>query len=268
MTIGLHGAPGSKELTHQARVAFTQGKNGEALKLANQAIQADADDMEAYYVRGRLFDATREYAKAIADYDVVLKMDATATGVFQRRGEAHFKLGNFQKSIEDFDQFIQGDSKRYAEHWQRGIACYYAGKFEEGRRMFEAHQKVNSNDVENAVWHFLCVARASGIDKAREALIPISGDARVPMAQVHLLFAGKAKPEDVLTAASINSVKEHLFYAHLYLGLYYEALGDKAKTREHIKLAVEKYPTDHYMGDVARVHAMVLDKAVKPEAKP
>jgi lipoprotein NlpI len=264
----LLAAPSSAELLQQARIAFTQGKNEEALKLADQAVTTDAKNMEAYYVRARLSDATRQYEKAIADYDVVLKMDSTATGVFQRRGEAHFKIGNFSKAIEDFDQFIQGDSKRYAEHWQRGIACYYAGKFDEGRKMFEAHQTVNSNDVENAVWHFLCVARASGIDKAREVLIPISGDTRVPMAQVHLLFAGKAKPEDVLAAASISKITEHLFYAHLYLGLYYEAVGDREKTREHIKLAVEKYPSDHYMGDVARVHLKVLEKADKPAAKP
>jgi lipoprotein NlpI len=43
-------------------------------------------------------------------------------------------------------------------------------------------------------------------------------------------------------------------FAHLYLGLYYEAAGDKKKTLEHMKNAVEDYPIRGYMGDVARVH--------------
>jgi len=145
------------------------------------------------------------------------------------------------------------------QHWQRGIAYYYAGRFEAGRKQFELHQTVNPNDVENAVWHFLCVARASNVEKARAALIPITGDARVPMMEVHALFAGKLKPEDILKAATAGNppaarLNRQLFYAHLYLGLYFEALGDDGKAREHITKAAGEYQTGDYMGDVARVH--------------
>ena len=115
------------------------------------------------------------------------------------------------------------------------------------------------------MWHFLCVARASGIEKARVALIPIERDARVPMMQVHALFAGKMKPEDVLGAAQAGNptpaqLDNQLFYAHLYLGLYYEALGDLKRTREHIFKAAGDFKAEHYMGDVARVHAQVLQQ--------
>jgi lipoprotein NlpI len=44
-----------------------------------------------------------------------------------------------------------------------------------------------------------------------------------------------------------------LFYAHLYIGLYYEAAGDAKAAREHLERAVS-YRANHYMGDVARVH--------------
>ncbi len=118
---------------------------------------------------------------------------------------------------------------------------------------------MNPNDVENAVWHFLCVARASGMEKARAALIPIQGDARVPMMEVHALFAGKLKPEDVLKAAGDGGPvtpqgNRQLFYAHLYLGLYFEVLGDDKQAREHITKAAGEFQTGDYMGDVARVH--------------
>ena len=119
--------------------------------------------------------------------------------------------------------------------------------------------------MENAAWHFLCVARLSGVEKARAVLIPIQGDPRVPMKEVHELFAGKAKPADVLTAARAGEpppgqLRLNLFYAHLYLGLYYEALGDSAKSREEILRASNEYAGDDYMGDVARVHAQVFEK--------
>ena len=50
-----------------------------------------------------------------------------------------------------------------------------------------------------------------------------------------------------------------LFYAHLYLGLYYDATGDTKLAREHIFKAAA-FKADHYMGDVARVHAGLLKK--------
>jgi lipoprotein NlpI len=124
---------------------------------------------------------------------------------------------------------------------------------------------VDTNDVENAVWHYLCNARAAGVEKARAGLLKIGKDRRVPMTEVYALFAGKAKPEDVLTAARAGDprgeeLKRRLFYAHLYLGLYYETEGDKKKAREHITKAADDYRIGHYMGDVAVVHRDLLKK--------
>jgi len=49
------------------------------------------------------------------------------------------------------------------------------------------------------------------------------------------------------------------FYAHLYVGLYYEAHGDEAKCREHMAAAVER-KIGHYMWDVANVHLARMAK--------
>jgi lipoprotein NlpI len=77
------------------------------------------------------------------------------------------------------------------------------------------------------------------------------------MKQVHELFAGKAKPEDVLKAAETgegNDLRNHRCYAHLYLGLYFESIGEDAKAKEHMVKAATDYKMDHYMGKVAQVH--------------
>ena len=114
---------------------------------------------------------------------------------YNRRGAAHFQRAQIQQSLADFDRAIALDPAQAPYHWQRGISYYYAGRFEDGRKQFELHQKVNPNDVENAAWHFLCVARSAGVEKARASLIPVKEDERVPMLQIHALFAGKAEPE-------------------------------------------------------------------------
>ena len=257
------------DLQSQAKAAYSKGKPDEAVALAGRAIAVEPQNPRGYFLRARFHEENRAPAKAIADYDQVLKLDPNVPDAWQHRGGEHFKLGHIKESLADFDKFIEFAPQKAPQHWQRGISLYYLGRFVEGRKQFESHQTVNSNDVENAVWHFLCVTRTNGIEKARAALIPIKGDARVPMMEVHALFAGKTKPEDVLKAATAGSpshsnatagnpappqLKSQLFYAHLYLGLYFEALGDDKLAREHITKAATEYQTGDYMGDVARVH--------------
>lgn len=182
--------------------------------------------------------------------------EETAQSAFQRGVEMFFEAKP-KESVEAFDALLKLEPKAKPELWQRGLSLYYAGDFKDGREQFETHQTYNTNDVENAAWHFLCVAKAESVETARKVLIPIEGDTRVPMKQVHQLFADKATPEDVLKAAETgegNNLRNHRCYAHLYLGLYFESIGDNAKAKEHMVKAATDYKMDHYMGKVAQVH--------------
>ena len=111
-----------------------------------------------------------------------------------------------------------------------------------------------------------------GFEQARAVLIPINGDARVPMMEIYALFGGKANSKDVLKAARAAGGQSGraMFYAHLYLGLFAEANGEKAQAREHVAKAAGEYRTDDYMGDVARVHLLLRttsEKAASGETK-
>ncbi|MCB1202808.1 MAG: hypothetical protein KDN18_01005 [Verrucomicrobiae bacterium] len=190
----------------------------------------------------------------------------------QRRGEQRFFDAKIAESIADFDAFLAIVPEQDPYHWQRGLSYYYAGEYEKGKAQFERHQTVNTQDVENAVWHFLCAVRAPGgsIEAAQKDLIPIEQDSRVPMKEVHDLFAGRGTVDAVLSAAredndGVLSERErnHLCYAHLYLALYFEALGETEKSADHIRLAAYDYAMDHYMGKTAQVHAKL--RGVKPK---
>ena len=186
------------------------------------------------------------------------------------RGEDLFRTGRFRESVADFDRAIVLEPAREPYHWQRGISLYYAGDFERGAKQFELHRTVNPQDVENAAWHYLCVARLAGPLAARRQLIVIQRHARVPLMQIYGLLAGTATADDVLRAAQAgkpteDELTERLFYAHLYLALFHEAAGESDAAREHIRLAADQYSQPDYMGDVARVHA-ALPRAT-PSAK-
>src|SRR5262249_13466144 len=93
-------------------------------------------------------------------------------------------------------------------------------------------------------------------------------DRRVPMMTIYKLFKGEAKPDDVMKAAQAapppppgRDPKSPEFYAHLYIGLYSEIVGDKAAAKDHLKKAVDVYPHGPYMWAVARTHLKLLEKA-------
>lgn len=251
----------AEDLLTRARLAWEKGQREEAVTLATKAIEAAPDSGDAYLQRGLFLDGSRKFAEALADFTKVLEIDPRSE-VYHYRGCTHFKLGKIKESLADFDKYLALRPDAKAGHWQRGITCYYAGKYEEGRKQFEGYEEIDTNDVENAVWRYLCMARTVGVEKAQKEILKIGKDKRVPMMKVYELFSGKAKPEDVLTAANSGNpspaeLKQRFFYAYLYLGLYYEAQGDKKLALKHLKKAAED-PIGHYMGDVARVHVMLL----------
>lgn len=241
---------------------FRQGQTAEALALMDKHITEQPRDAKAFGLRGRMRSALRQFDGAIADFSKVLEFDANDVATRDERGSTYFKAGKIAESAADFDAVVKAKPREKPQHWRRGITLYYAGRYADGVDQFEVHQTVNTQDVENAVWHYLCNVKLVGVEKARAALIPIAGDRRVPLNAVHRLFAGQGSADDVLAEATRGDPPEaqrnsQLFYAHLYLGLYYESTGDAKRSREHIDKAAGEYVSDHYMGDVARVHKLL-----------
>jgi lipoprotein NlpI len=251
------------KLVDDATEAFNKGKNKEAIELVSKAIKLDPKNFDAYYTLGSAHYSLRQNEEAVKAYREVIKLNPKSVAVHDHLGNALLKLGRFDEAITEFDDYLKSNPKAAPDHWRRGIALYYAGKFDEGRKQFDLHRTVNPEDVENSAWHYLCNARATSPKRAREDLIPVTKDSRVPMKQVLELFAGKLKPQDVLEAAEKSNLtgenlKEARFYANLYVALYYESEGDAKKTLEHLTTAVEKYKIGHYMWDVGDAHLKMI----------
>src|SRR6266568_6992423 len=104
------------------------------------------------------------------------------------RAVADFQSGRIAQSVAGFDRVAKLVPSYAPQLWQRGIALYYAGRYKDCRTQFESHRTVNPDDVENAAWHFLCVARAESPQKARAALLPVGPDPRAPLAQIYQMF--------------------------------------------------------------------------------
>ncbi len=272
-TLLLSGAEDKMEdLLSEANSAFRSGAVEKALELAQEATKVAPENPRTHFTMGailRVLGRAEDSAKAFSE---VIRIEPNAVDAYAYRGQERFKSGNLTGAIEDFDKEIELSPSREPHHWQRGIAYYYLGKYTQGRNQFALHKSVNPNDVENAVFHFVCAAQVSGFEKARENLMEIGRDRRVPMTEIYQLFRGEGDEEAniqrIFAAARAGTpskpeLDNRLYYANYYIALYFEAKGDKAKNREYIAKAVNDHPQQHYMGDCGRVHLWRLQDKLR-----
>ncbi|MCE9533995.1 MAG: tetratricopeptide repeat protein [Planctomycetes bacterium] len=254
-----------EDAIRKVQVSLKKGDNEAALKAADEAVKLAPKNAMAWYFRGEVNGRLRKPDEAIKDFEKAMSLDEKLIAATNQRGGEQFKLGKIDESIKDFEAYIKANPKGYDDHWRYGISLYYAKRFAEGAKQFKAGEKAFGNDVENAFWHYLCNARVDGVKKARETILVVGPDARVPMMKVYDLIKGKATAEEVIKTAQeakldAEDKNEALFYAHLYVGLNFEAEGDLKKSQEHLKTAVEKHKISHYMWDVGNVHLKLLSK--------
>jgi lipoprotein NlpI len=255
------------DLLKKVRGLVTKRMFKEAFSLLDKAVKDDPRNVRVRFFRGALYRTQGKSKEAIADFDAILAQNPKEAEAYNFRGAEHLKAGHVKQALADFDKYLALKPEAKKGHWMRGIALYYAGKFKEGKKQFKAYEAEDKNDVENTFWHFLCAARADGLEKARKGVLTTGKDSRVPLMEVDALIRGKAKPAEVLAAAAKvppksrpGLLRQQQFYGHLYLGLYYEATGDRKRSLGHIRKAAQDYYLPLYMGDIARMHLKLREK--------
>ncbi|MEZ6136476.1 MAG: hypothetical protein R3C53_16395 [Pirellulaceae bacterium] len=221
--------------------------------LSKRAAQASEMLREAkeQHERGE-YEAARRLATEAA------KLATDSVVVQQAAAEVLYLSGYSKDSLPLFDRVVELRPEAAPQNWQRGIALCSCGDFERGAEQFKTHHDVNPDDVENSAWYFLCIAKTQDIAAARKTVIPSRGDGRQPMMSILAMLKGEQQPADVLKAAeagglSGRSLKMSKFYADLYVGLYYDALGDEKQAIKALQRSLT-YDISGYMVDTARVY--------------
>lgn len=173
-----------------------------------------------------------------------------------KRGMSRLKALQLDAALEDFNRAEQLDPKLAPYLWQRGIVYYLMEKWVEGARQFQLDLTVNPNDLEESIWHFLCIARLEKPSRAREKRLSVSGDPRRIMRQIDAFYAGECSDVMVLAVGEVGGQRGQ-FYSHLYLGLYEEAIAASERSRYYITKAVSDYAIADYMWYVARAIALL-----------
>ncbi|TWT84973.1 hypothetical protein CA13_64550 [Planctomycetes bacterium CA13] len=200
-------------------------------------------------------------ARAVLAADAIVRQHGDEPRSIRLAADIYLRSGKVTWAVRMFDRYLKAEPEQRPELWQRGIALCFAGDYEQAAEQFEAHRNVNPNDVENAAWHFLCIAKLKSFDDAKKNVLPAPGDRRVPMAEILAMFSSDdiASVDAKVTslAAGSDERKEAAFYGDLYQGIYADARGDSILAETLVTRASQHAP-HNYMGDIARVYARRL----------
>ena len=260
--------PEQEELMRQSLYALRDGKTNDAFALALRAIRSDPTNYLGFRFRGQLREAAQQFELSVADYTLAIQQAPQKSSLYLMRARVLFKAGRVNEGIVDWAHFIETekDALKAPELFDYGIANVIADKMDVGRKQFEWYATLYPDDVENAAWHFLCVAKKDGVDAARAQLMKVGKDERPPMMALYGLFKGTNDVAAVWSAVAAGNPTvaerdQREFWARLYIGIYYEASGRGNLATRYLGTAAAMARTASftnqtvsYMIDVGRVY--------------
>jgi lipoprotein NlpI len=273
-------AAGAIDDARAAGIAQEQGDLDAAIRLYDRAIAAGALENQylaiAYYYRGNIYFARRDYVAAIADYDiaVVLKPDNAlahnnmgnaynALGVYDKsvaafdaalriwpgyalayknRGNAHAAAGYFERAIADYDIALGYAPDLAKTYNNRANARFFLGRFAAAIADYRAALDIDPNDIYSMLWLYLAEGRAGGDGgpglKGRAAALD-GGDWPAPVARHYI---GAVSGADVLAAARQSPAetrRERECEANFYLGAKRLIDGDRDGAARLFQAAID-----------------------------
>jgi len=174
-------------------------------------------------------------------------------------GMQSFREGDPMKSVKLFDSAIESNPAIYPYLWQRGLSLYYAGNYVACEQQFNLDLRVNPNDMEEVLWKSLCRKRIAPPDSKALILEDINrlSDRRPVMNKIYSVYKGTTSAQSLLAEIGPNAKDDEYFYCRLYMGLYFEALGDTENSLQCIVDAVNSpygASANDYMVSLAKVH--------------
>ena len=98
------------DLTAAPPPPSTKERAASALQVAEVALKAKPNDLNARFARASAYFQLGENPKAIDDLNAVIKKTPQTTVAYQSRALAHARLGHKDEALADLAQFQKGDS--------------------------------------------------------------------------------------------------------------------------------------------------------------
>ena len=92
------------ELAH----LYAEQKNPKALEICNDILRKDSAFIliDPFFIKGIYFANTKQYPKAIAQFDSCILRDWKTTDAYLEKGRAYFHMGNYNEALKTFNMAI------------------------------------------------------------------------------------------------------------------------------------------------------------------
>lgn len=187
--------------------AAAHNKYRDAVALYSQALRrrdlSPADRAALEDKRGVAYASLGEAAKAIADFDTVIRAEPKYLFAYFNRGAALDAMGRYDAAIADFDTLIKFDPASAAAHFYRGQAEFHAGRFAPAAADFDDDVRLAPADALAVAWLHLARGRAGIGDRGRDLAKNAAAvdTARWP-GPVVALYLGRLNAAQLMAAAS------------------------------------------------------------------
>jgi len=103
---------------------------------------------EGYFYMGNAYHSTREYDKAIENFDQALKLNPNLAEAYNNRGNAYRHKGEFDKAIDDYNKALKLNPNDADAYNNRGIAYDDKGEYDKAIDDYNKALKLNPNLAE------------------------------------------------------------------------------------------------------------------------
>lgn len=126
----LFGQDSTKTWLAKAEKYGKEGYFGLAAKAYSRAIAIDPRNIQAFFLRGRVFHLLDLEDRALADLNSAIKLDSTFASGYHWRGIVYEKKGKINKAIADFSRAISIDDGKGDSYFSRGYCYKQKGNYE------------------------------------------------------------------------------------------------------------------------------------------
>lgn len=121
----------SNQKLADCRKLYYDGDYRGVVKLCDEAIKLNANNAQAYALRGAIYKEMQNYDAAISDLSKAIELQPDYAAAYNDRGTVYQAQQNFSQAFSDYDKGVRLDPNEPAGYVNRGMMYLVTSKFNE-----------------------------------------------------------------------------------------------------------------------------------------
>ncbi len=116
------------------------GNNEQALETLNNMLKADANNPLAYDLRGTIYTASKDYDRALSDYDRAIELEPSFAQAYYNRGRIYSLLKRYDEALADLQMSAKLDPATfgYRANGNIGLVYFKQGQYDKALAAFDS----------------------------------------------------------------------------------------------------------------------------------